>query len=373
LEEFNVSGEVTMNFIQGVCAKYNSDNPYHNFFHAADVMQTLYMFIRANGGEHYLSPVDIFAALVGAIAHDLNHPGVNANYLCNTRHELAMTYNDTSILENMHISTLYKVLSDEKCNVFANFSDMEWKEARRVIIGSVIATDMSHHFTMVSELDVFFDINEAALTGTMEQRAVLFDNGKNRQFLLNAWMHAADISNPGKNFSICSKWADVVMQEFFDQGDKEKAAGMQVSPGFDKHTTLTPTMQVNFIEFIVGPLYQKLIKISPELLELGIQIVHNRGKWGEQSVQEMGERRRAKDAADAKAGNVAGADVDGTVEEFIQAETKKNTDRFERFKGGFEFVFEKQRRLRVTNPDRATKVVGARPLDFTGSMGPKGA
>ena len=43
----------------------------------------------------------------------------------------AMTYNDISVLENMHISTLYQVLRSEGCDVFATLSETEWKAARR--------------------------------------------------------------------------------------------------------------------------------------------------------------------------------------------------------------------------------------------------
>jgi hypothetical protein len=47
---------------------------------------------------------------------------------------------------------------------------------------------------------------------------------------------------------------------------------------------------VNFIEFVVGPLYQKLLRICPELLDLGIQIVHNRAKWGDKMLEEMAQK-----------------------------------------------------------------------------------
>ena len=39
--------------------------------------------------------------LVAALCHDLGHPGVSNKFLVETRHELAMTYNDRSCLENM--------------------------------------------------------------------------------------------------------------------------------------------------------------------------------------------------------------------------------------------------------------------------------
>ena len=40
----------------------------------------------------------------------------------------------------------------------------------------------------------------------------------NRLFVLEIIVHSSDISNPYKSFSICSKWADLVVEEFCLQG-----------------------------------------------------------------------------------------------------------------------------------------------------------
>ena len=74
---------------------------------------------------------------MAAVGHDLGHPGVNNPFLiepsswlftnfesCDrrgilrTRHEVAVTYNDRSPLENMHCSKLFQILREPETNVF---------------------------------------------------------------------------------------------------------------------------------------------------------------------------------------------------------------------------------------------------------------
>ena len=44
-----------------------------------------------------------------------------------------------------------------------------------------------------------------------------------RFFVMELVLHCADISNPYKPFAICAQWADLVVEEFCKQGDREKA------------------------------------------------------------------------------------------------------------------------------------------------------
>ena len=67
---------------------YARSNPYHNALHAADVVATLDYFLRQPALSRILSPIDILSALVGALVHDLAHPGFNNPFLEATKHEV---------------------------------------------------------------------------------------------------------------------------------------------------------------------------------------------------------------------------------------------------------------------------------------------
>ena len=71
---------------------------------------------------------------------------------------------------------------------------------------------------------------------------------------MEIFLHCADISNPYKPFKICSRWADLVAQEFFSQGDKERELKLDISPMMDRNSSNLNNMQIGFIEFVVSPL-----------------------------------------------------------------------------------------------------------------------
>ena len=109
-----------------------------------------------------VSRLDMFAGLVAALGHDLGYPGVTNAYLIATRDALALTYNDTSVLENMHCASLYKLLAEEEGRggssdggggghggILAALSGQQWTDMRRTVVRCILSTDMAGHFKMV--------------------------------------------------------------------------------------------------------------------------------------------------------------------------------------------------------------------------------
>lgn len=102
----------------------------------------------------FISSFEIFCALLAAISHDLNHEGTNNLYEIKLNTERAQKYNNQSVLENMHISTLFRIFRDyPELDIVSSIKDPLMRErSKRLLIGCVLATDMSKH---AAALDVF--------------------------------------------------------------------------------------------------------------------------------------------------------------------------------------------------------------------------
>jgi len=88
---------------------------------------------------------------------------------------------------------------------------------------------------------------------------------KTQQEFLNTLVHSADISNPTKPLDVYVQWTNLVMEEFWLQGDKEKTMKLPVSFMCDRNTTKIPESQLGFIDGIVSPLAQIIVEFFPNL------------------------------------------------------------------------------------------------------------
>ncbi len=110
---------------------------------------------------------------------------------------------------------------------------------------------------------------------------------KNRMFIMELVLHCSDISNPFKPYALCAKWADLVVEEFCLQGDRERSEGLEISMMCDRNTIVLCNMQMGFIEFAVAPLIIAFVSIFPPLHELGSNMLNNYQSWGERRKLEI--------------------------------------------------------------------------------------
>ena len=226
-----VSDDTINLFLEELEMGYRKENPYHNGTHAADVAYTTHLMLEHGVRKAAnLSSLQAVACILAAVGHDFRHPGINNNLLVHQRDDLAIVYNDKSVLEQMHLTEFFKLLKRPECNVFAKLTRAQYTEVRKAIIQMVLATDMSVHFKYLAKLKAKF------LPPAADKR-VEPEGDVDQIFLCKMMLHAADISNPAKPRLHYFEWTDRVLAEFYAQGDQERALGDEgpgISTFFDR-------------------------------------------------------------------------------------------------------------------------------------------
>uniref|UniRef100_A0A7M4E996 Phosphodiesterase n=2 Tax=Crocodylus porosus TaxID=8502 RepID=A0A7M4E996_CROPO len=278
---FKIPTVFLMSLLDALEAGYGKyKNPYHNQIHAADVTQTVHCFLLRSGMVHYLTEIEVLAIIFAAAIHDYEHTGTTNSFHIQTKSDCAILYNDRSVLENHHISAVFRMMQDDEMNIFINLTKDEFVELRALVIEMVLATDMSCHFQQVKSMK------------TSLQQLERIDKSK----VLSLLLHAADISHPTKQWTVHSRWTKALMEEFFRQGDKEAQLGLPFSPLCDRTSTLVAQSQIGFIDFIVEPTFSVLTDVAEKtvipLVEEGSKAKSNpssqqaSSQWRQPSVDE---------------------------------------------------------------------------------------
>ncbi|KAJ3348472.1 hypothetical protein HDU83_001294 [Entophlyctis luteolus] len=270
IEHFNIDITVASSFFREVEANYRNLS-YHNSFHAADVLQTVNLLLLSDPQmAQNFTKLEILAACIASAVHDVDHPGVNNNYLIQSSHPLAILYNDLSVLEYHHASKAFEIMQKPETNIFAKFSIDQKRDIRKQMINMVIATDMSQHFTYINKLK-----SKISATTLKLQEAA------DRALVLDMAIKCADLNNPTKSHELCKQWAFRIMEEFFQQGDRERLNGLNVSMFMDRKETSIPKCQIGFIDILVTPLFESWSQcIETDFTRICMQNIRmNREYW----------------------------------------------------------------------------------------------
>eukprot|EP00605_Chrysophyceae_sp_TOSAG23-4_P000739 GSChrysophyteH1.ASY1.ANO1.826.1 assembled CDS len=235
--KFNITASLWAKFLTKV-REMMRPNPYHNFQHICDVSQTVSSILLDEKLRTKLDDVDRFTVIIAAIMHDLDHPGMNNAYQINAGTELAIVYNDISVLENHHCSVSSRVLA------------------------------------------------ECGLLDCLPRQESL--SVEDRLLVLKSVLHMADISNPAKEWNVSKMWSDRVSQEFLTQGDVEKREALPVSPMCDRDSTLQDESSLGFCDFIVAPYLFQVVNLAPKVLLPACKVLAaNRDIWHEMLAERL--------------------------------------------------------------------------------------
>lgn len=269
------------------------DNPYHNYLHASDVTASVFRLFTRLRCQAWMKDFEMYALLIAALAHDIAHPGKTTQFLVETRHELALRYNDTSPLESMHCATLFEICRDHTKDIFGKFQTDMYKKARKVCISAIINTDNALHFEMVQKISQVYASTQAICDAQAETPQDFSDKyreevlEKNTVLWQQLLLHFADVSNPLKPWEIGKAFATRVQDEFFKQGDEEKRIGIPVGMLNDREKVSRSGTEHGFINFLVAPLTFAAVGNFPPLHHLAVQMATNLQEWKDLWVKDV--------------------------------------------------------------------------------------
>lgn len=241
-------------FVAKVKDNYNNV-PYHNFYHAIHVLNMTYCLMEKSCAFEYINPLILFATLVSSLTHDIGHTGTNNDFHIKTMSNIALTYNNLSVLEQYHCSLTFQLIDES--NLVNKLTKDEYKLFRNTIIQCILATDLNNHKSLMEKIldkipERISSHNQNHITLT-EQQEIL---------IVQALVHCADLSNPTLTFDLCSKWAVKVNTEFSQQTEHEIAMGLKPSFNVDpKNIKEVAIQECNYIKYICKPYWGVLNKI----------------------------------------------------------------------------------------------------------------
>ncbi|ODM89705.1 High affinity cAMP-specific and IBMX-insensitive 3',5'-cyclic phosphodiesterase 8B [Orchesella cincta] len=278
----NTDEATLRNWLTLIEANYHSSNSYHNSTHAADVLQSTAYFLSTERLKTFLEPLDEVISLIAAAVHDVDHPGKTSAFIMNSGNDLALLYNDLSVLESHHAAFTFKLtLSDPRVNIFKNLDGNTYKVVRQSVIDMVLATEMTKHFEHLSKfVNVFTKplLKEAAASGcggggggsgadggTLDVTPVTptepdistLITSDNVILVKRMLIKCADVSNPTRPLKLCVEWANRIAEEYFRQTEEEIARGLPVvMPMFDRKSCSIPKSQAGFVDYFVADMYE---------------------------------------------------------------------------------------------------------------------
>lgn len=110
----------------------------------------------------------------------------------------------------------------------------------------VLATDMGKHFEILGQFRV----------RSQSASDIDLHKAEDRVYLLSMAVKCADLGHSCKPLDLHQKWSELVIEEFFTQGDLEKDKGMPVSMYCDRDNTDVPKSQSGFLRNICLPLFE---------------------------------------------------------------------------------------------------------------------
>lgn len=297
-------------FLDAVAVLYSDANPFHNFARASRrvmarpaqatrsdappvcrapdafmVTATAWRFLAASPTlRALLAPPDVLALLAAAVCHDAGHGGVTNAFLVNSKHHLAMRYNDTSVNENSHASLGWGAV--EQCRLLHAPRPVA-AAVRKTFVAAVLGADSPAMFGVVRLIrsPATDMVQHRALLARVADTAGAFsrDSADDRLLLVSFLLHTADLCTALLPAAINEALVRRLCDEFSAHAAAEAKQGLPVTCPLASQGKGDPASvaasEVCFLDFVSLPCVHLLAKVAPDLGDLVGRAAANRERW----------------------------------------------------------------------------------------------
>lgn len=342
-------------FVNHVKLFYNPKNLFHNFKHVWGVLHLSFQIL-THGGDKYLHSLDIFAIVVAALCHDIQHPGNNNAFELATASDWskAKSYNvDAGILERHHATITQSLLNADGTDydILVGMDASQKEHFRRQVALIILGTDMAKHASILAEAQGYQrdasvprsadETITAQTNGTQDNKngtiedsngkakslkssaasrkhftirqvscsQIAYDEAKparrgavdandpeSRLAFTRVLVHSADIGAQTQCTKVALQWMNRCYGEFRSQAEREEMLGIVTSPFLHdlKEDNKTFSAQHSFIEEIVQPLWEALSNFLPELTFAREQLLVNKEGYKKMLADYLSEKKSSE-------------------------------------------------------------------------------
>mmetsp|Transcript_1785 Transcript_1785/g.3717 ORF Transcript_1785/g.3717 Transcript_1785/m.3717 type:complete len:732 (+) Transcript_1785:98-2293(+) len=258
---FNVPRQSLAKLIITAKGGYHASNTFHNWRHAWSVTMTSYMMIMSPNVAKYLGPAERLAVLVSTLCHDINHPGVNSDFLIKTADPMAIKFPTSNCLELHHLDKTMQLLAcGSETNILVNVKEEERNYITTLIKEAILATDMGLHKHIVARLA------HHAQPGGLLSCDPSTCSEETKRDLVQSIVHASDLSGQALPADIACQFGKRVLEEFHTQHEREVRENLVESAFMkDLHLPMAQAKtQLGFLHYVVAPLWQSIARLFPE-------------------------------------------------------------------------------------------------------------
>ncbi|EUB60708.1 3',5'-cyclic-AMP phosphodiesterase [Echinococcus granulosus] len=208
INRFRIDYNVLCRWLMSVKKNYRSVT-YHNWRHAFNVAQTMFVMFKSGGMEAVFSELECLSIIIACLSHDLDHRGTNNQFQIRTMSPLVNLYS-TSVLEHHHFDQCIMLLGTKGTDILCNLNHDDYRQAVKIMEKAILATDLSRYFVKLPQFRQILDerisaVGEEKSMDDIAIKTVWQTEASNRELLMCMLMTASDVSASTKPWPVQKK------------------------------------------------------------------------------------------------------------------------------------------------------------------------